>query len=657
LPLLAPAFAEIVTTALRGYWQRRMRLLEQRRAPGHHDKNFQLRQRGNMLLNFRRLLRPTLILPALLLPALPLQADIAAPAAGTFVSNYEADLRLLYDEALVIGGASYSYQLYISADQTAVRELDARLNAGGKRAPLSSVMKLPTQQSRAYATPAPLREQLQKLAPGQTSGAFQLFKTLWAVVELKAVDRAQAVPPYAELRDSLMRLVGSRALPDAATLRGRNAEQKESAQLARVGNTRAFDQLPPGTDLDKPLTSGYTLLQRALREDQPELVRALLEHRANTNLCYVDTCPLQIALDSKTNAASYVAQLLDAGAKPDQLPGLPGESTTLALAAQRGQLDVVKLLLARGADPLAPKSTLKPLQIATESGNAELQMLLLARSAAPAAGKGTAPAGDAGVPSPLHLALANGNREIAQHLLDEGADLLLQRPLPGSAETGAPLMAALAAGKPEIAAWFRPLLLKKLATRAPYRWSAWIEQEVLAPPSKDPNAPLVNILRYPLKPGARITLNRERFTLHVRMPAQAELRLEAVTGARFFEELDTFAPTPPLLNRKRISSSASRSGALLVGEARARAADPDATGGVLALSGRTGFDRVEKSPEGPVYVRIVDKVKVDNGSSEVTLPLEKSSLRELSLVLGMGVDYGATLGDLVNPQKVTLVFR
>jgi hypothetical protein len=601
-----------------------------------------------MHANFRRRLRPALgLATALLLPLLPLHAETAA--TNTFISAYEADLRLLYDEARAIGADNFVFYLHMQGDETAVRALAAELGAN-RNLTLHGRAGLQPQQMRAYATPAVLRDMLRKLRPGAVSPVFQPFKGQWALVELKAVATGQPMPAFAELRDSLLRLVGIRALPDAATLRARTPEQQESAQLARVATAGAFDQLPPGVDVNKQLSSGYTLLQRALREDNLDLVKALLTRHADPNRCYMDACPLQIALDSKTHALTYTNLLLEAGAKPDQLPGLPGDNTALVMACQRGQLDVVKALLAKGADATGKGSQLKPLDIALASGNLDLQRILL--------NKGLGAPDDKGAPSLLHVAMATGNRALAQTLLDQGADPLAHRPLPDSDQSGTPLAAALATGKAADAAWLRDVIAKKLAAKGRYRWAAWIEQEVLAPPSKDPNAPLVHILRQPFRNGARLTLNRERFTLHVRLHPEAELRMEAVTGPKFFDELGSGDLAAPLFDRKRIRSAGSRPGPLLVGDAGARAANSAATGGLLAFApDRAHCDRVEKSPEGPVCVRIIDSVRIDRGTGEVELSLEKSGLRELDLVLGTAVDYSDTQGDLVNAQKVTLLFR
>lgn len=592
---------------------------------------------------FRRRWRPALALAsALLLPA----ALAAEPATG-FASSYEADLRRLYDEATAIGAETFVIHLYISADEAAVRALDAQLGAAGPaRGSLSALKPLPATQMRAYATPAPLREQLRRLRPGQTSRPFQPYKGHWALVELKAIDVASPMPPFAALRDSLMRLAGIGALPDPATLRGHSGTQAR----ASADSGTAPDPLPADVDVNKLLASGYTLLQRALRQDQPEQVKTLLARGADPNRCPMDACPLQLALQSPGNALLFTTLLLEAGARPDQTAGLPGQERMLAQACQRGRLDIVTLLLEKGADANGDPQGRAPLEVALENGNLELMRLLLA--------KGANPDGRPQAASPLQRALTAGNRDMVQLLLDHGADALTPRPLPDSAQNLSPLQSALRGPDPEQAGLLRAAVLKQLGAKREHRWSAWIEQRVLAPPSKDPNAPLVHVVRTPLKAGSRIVLNREYFTLHVRLHPKATLRLEASTGTAPGEELKAGDLRAPLFDRRRSKSGNGKPLPLLVSDGKARAARPGSVGGIMALApARRGFDRIDKSEDGPVHVLIVDRVRLDQGRGPVEVALEKSGLQEVDLVLGSGVDYGDTLADFVNAQRVTLVFK
>lgn len=583
----------------------------------------------------RRFLRPALAF-ALIVPACPPAAS-AQPAplsAEAFLAQREADLHNLYGAASAIGAQTYEFYLYFSGNEAAARRLAASGQALHAQAGLSP-RRLP-----AYVAPQPLREQLQRLQPGQVSPVFQPLPGQWALVELKAVDRRPSMPAFAALRDQLLLLAARGALPPPETLRD------STAAAAPVLD----DELPAGGDIDQLLPSGYTALQQAVLHEQLDRVKSLLARQADPNHCPVDACPLQLALQSTRGTLPLVQALLKAGAKPDQLPAGAAQDTAFVLACRNNRLDVAKLLLEKGADPEGGSSMHKPMTLALASPDTTLLRLLLKHGARPDGADDT--------PSPLQLALAAGNRDQAELLLAHGADPLLSRPLPGGGDRkGTPLAVALATGKPELTAWFRSVVQKKLASQAEYRWSAWIEQEVLAPPSKDPNAPLVQVLKMPLKPGARITLNRDYFTLKVRLHPRARLRLEASDGDAFFSELDHFGAAG-LFSRARDNAAASRAGPLLVSESRARRAHPEQVGGVLVLNPGSGdFDRVEKSADGPVYVRIIDRVKLDKGNGATTSLLDRSGLHELNLVLGTEADYSEALADFVNAQKVTLVFR
>lgn len=514
---------------------------------------------------------------ALLCAVLPAAADEPLPTAYS-----EDDLRLLYDEAAALGADGYDFYLHISDDEDAMRKLDARLNADPKkRAPLTSVLPaLRPQKMRAFAMAAPLRERLRELLPGESTALFKADGKRWAIAELRKVEPDLVMPTLPQLRATLPRLARVGALPPPARLRS-DAELRERALLARVGSVREFDQLPPGTDIERPLASGHTLLQRALQRDQPDLVRAVLTAGADPNRCPLHVCPLQLALQSRTHALTYVNLLLD-----------------------------------RGADANGRK-------LAT---------------------------------SPLHTALATDNRELAQLLLDHGADPLQQRPLPGGMAAGAPLLAAVAAQKAELAAWFRAAALKKLGAQGAYRWSAWVEQEVLAPRTDAGTGagPLVQIIKTPLRPGGRVLLNRERFTLHLRLPPQG-LRVEASTGPQLAAELGAGNLIAPLFSRARLRKGGAKPAPLLVSDGRARAAG---AGGILTWTPTAkDCDQLQKDAEGTVCVRIIDALRLDNGSGATEVPLERTRMAQIELVLGVGIDYSETVGDLVNALPATLAFK
>src|ERR1051325_12099391 len=92
---------------------------------------------------------------------------------------------------------------------------------------------------------------------------------------------------------------------------------------------------------------GATALHDAVWSGQVELVRLLLDHRADPNIPHVEglSTPLHYAA-IKGNAA-IAAMLLDHGA--DLRAADRSGSTALHIAAARGDVDVVRLLIARKA--------------------------------------------------------------------------------------------------------------------------------------------------------------------------------------------------------------------------------------------------------------------------------------------------------------------
>jgi ankyrin repeat protein len=95
--------------------------------------------------------------------------------------------------------------------------------------------------------------------------------------------------------------------------------------------------------------TGSTTLIGAARNGDVQAIRALadggadLDERGGVN----GWPPLMHAIHKNQKAA--VAALLDAGADPNERAG--GGSTPLIMAAGYGYVDIVRLLLARGADP------------------------------------------------------------------------------------------------------------------------------------------------------------------------------------------------------------------------------------------------------------------------------------------------------------------
>lgn len=112
-----------------------------------------------------------------------------------------------------------------------------------------------------------------------------------------------------------------------------------------------------------------------------------------------------------------VRTLLDQGVKPDE-KGPRYAPTSLGIAASRGDLPMMELLLDRGADIGAKSNSGTPLHAASSHGHLKAVQLLLDRGADINAG------GDAfrgGGWTPLHEAAYAGHTEVVQFLVQRGA--------------------------------------------------------------------------------------------------------------------------------------------------------------------------------------------------------------------------------------------
>lgn len=543
-----------------------------------------------------------LALPASAAP-LPGAPPATAPVMASGPHYSEAELRLIHEEAAATGGATYTFYILGSEDRDVIQDTWAQLqDPRAQHLSMKTLLKMAPVQQQAFALPLPVREQLRQLNPGERSAIFALGKRSWGIVELEAINTSTPVPAFESLHNALPKLVSTGAIPEPRVLATTPALVQRSL-MNKALTTTAFDLLPPGFDIDMPLSNGFTLLQRALARDDAAMVTATLKRAANANLCLVRSCPLLIAVRSQTRAAPYVAELLAAGAKPDQVSA-PGEYTPLTVASATGNLESVRQLLQARAD-----------RNGADDPN-----------------------------TPLGAALYMNHLAVAQLLLDKGADPLLRKPLKGGG-FATPMGSALDSQKPETVAWLRAAIRKHVATRKPWRWSFWLEQDGV----KIPVA------------GGRAHLKRKPFTLHVRLPAGGELRLEATTSPRLFDEHKANDLRAPLYQLSRLYSELhdGSAKALLVSDHAARAADPAKRGGIQAWQwseSRKDFNRIDKTPQGPVVVREINALVVDDGHGKTEVALEKSRLREISLVVGTGLDYAPAIGDYANAKRLRLVF-
>jgi len=120
---------------------------------------------------------------------------------------------------------------------------------------------------------------------------------------------------------------------------------------------------------------GMSALQVAVASKRRDVVELLLAHGADPN-GPSETAPLYLAREP-----SMIALLLERDANPDWQT--KNGETALTFAAHEGDLEVVELLLAGGADPNVPSAAWPPLFYAAMAGHLAVVKLLLDRGADP----------------------------------------------------------------------------------------------------------------------------------------------------------------------------------------------------------------------------------------------------------------------------------
>lgn len=128
------------------------------------------------------------------------------------------------------------------------------------------------------------------------------------------------------------------------------AERGDTAQVKRL--------IAAGADVNEKDKSGYTALMWAAREGHTEIARALVEARADMNVrdcASAGWTPLMHAIHKNQNDLARL--LIERGADVNAQAGdcrertVEGGKTALAYAAANDNAEIVKALLARGANP------------------------------------------------------------------------------------------------------------------------------------------------------------------------------------------------------------------------------------------------------------------------------------------------------------------
>jgi ankyrin repeat protein len=137
-------------------------------------------------------------------------------------------------------------------------------------------------------------------------------------------------------------------LPGAAQAAADDPPLVAAAEAGDIGAVREL--LAAGADVDAASVDGATALHWAAHRDVPRLVRLLLD--AGADVSATNRYGVQpIALAATNGSAVVLRQLLAAGADPNAT--MPGGETVLMTAARAGPPDAVRVLLRAGADPNA----------------------------------------------------------------------------------------------------------------------------------------------------------------------------------------------------------------------------------------------------------------------------------------------------------------
>lgn len=118
-------------------------------------------------------------------------------------------------------------------------------------------------------------------------------------------------------------------------------------------------------------------LLEAVEDANVDSVKNLLEKGADVNT--TDTygrTPLRLAVDEDENATKIVKALLEKGAEPDKVRDT-NMTTPLQIAAEIGNIEIVKALLAAGADANIRNNHNKtPLELAEYEGHTKVMQII-----------------------------------------------------------------------------------------------------------------------------------------------------------------------------------------------------------------------------------------------------------------------------------------
>ena len=206
------------------------------------------------------------------------------------------------------------------------------------------------------------------------------------------------------------KLLNAKADPNAAQWNG----ETPLMRCASTGSIEGVKQLVAhGAEVNaKETRKGQTALMWAAANKHPDIVQTLVEHGADVHARsnvfskpepFTIPCTVEEpCLDGRTDGTSYSPRV--------RFPKTEGGFTPLLFAAQQGDVESARILLAHGADvnEATPEDG-SALVIASASGHEKLALFLLEQGADPNAKDGF------GI-RPLHYALHDGLLAISSHI-------------------------------------------------------------------------------------------------------------------------------------------------------------------------------------------------------------------------------------------------
>jgi ankyrin repeat protein len=180
------------------------------------------------------------------------------------------------------------------------------------------------------------------------------------------------VAAEAGITDVIRLLAANGADVNARTYYGQHTPLDRAAVAGRSDAVRLLVEL--GTAVDARGPDGQTSLHRAAAGNRPDVVRQLLELGADPDARRADDAtPLLIA--AWAGYERVATALLEAGADPALADG--ADWTPLAAAACRARTAVVQLLLEHGAELDPTPRRMPPVQLAAERGLIEIVSILV----------------------------------------------------------------------------------------------------------------------------------------------------------------------------------------------------------------------------------------------------------------------------------------